>query len=159
MNLNSEGIIGLAQGSSGGSYKQGTLYMDSLKEAGAIDHKVFAFLISAEGHKRSIFTVGGVETKKYAKGPMQWHPLATDSDMWEINMKSATFGGTPILDGYIEPALVDTGTSYISLPISSKVIIENSLINKYGFGERQVGHTGNWMYECTSEQYDQIAPL
>lgn len=59
MNLNSEGIIGLALSNTGDAISK--LYLESLKEAGAIDKKMFAFLISFENHAKSKVTFGGID--------------------------------------------------------------------------------------------------
>jgi hypothetical protein len=140
MNLNSEGIIGLALGNRSG---EGKLYVESLKEAGAIDKKEYAFLVSAEGHAKSKVTFGGTELEKYAKGPMHWHNIPDHTDMWDIDIEAVSFEGVHLLEANPEPALVDTGTSYVSLPTDSITKIQRVLMSRYGFGSPRKNHTGN----------------
>jgi len=154
MNLNSEGIMGMAL--EGGA--DGTLIMDSLKKSGAIDHQVFAFLVSAEGHKKSKVTFGGTELDKYAKGPMHWHKIP-DGPMWYVEMQGVSFEGVPLITGEVDDALVDTGTSYVSMPDEGRNKISNILESRYGMGQKTKGHTGNWQHECSAEAYSMVQPL
>ena len=79
MNLNAEGIIGFARHNAADSL--GRLYMDSLYDNGAIDHKMFSFLVALGNRGESKLTVGGYDLDKYAKGPMHWHKL-NDENNW-----------------------------------------------------------------------------
>lgn len=155
MNLNSEGIIGMALGGTPG---EGTLYMYSLKKAGAIDHQVFAFLVSAEGHKKSKVTFGGTELNKYAKGPMHWHKI-TPGQMWYVKMENVGFEGVNLMNGNLDNALVDTGTSYISMPVEGIKKIGNILMSRYGMGPKVINHTGNRQHDCSTEAYALVQPL
>lgn len=68
------------------------LFMDSLKEQGVIDQRVFSFLIGLDHNLPSKFTVGGYDLAKYAKGPIQWHDTLEPKKTWYLDWTAVKFG-------------------------------------------------------------------
>ena len=58
------------------------LFIDSLKEQGVIDHRMFSFLIGLDHNLPSKFMVGGYDLAKYAKGPIKWHNTLEPKKTW-----------------------------------------------------------------------------
>jgi len=59
--------------------------------------------------------LGGYDLAKYAKGPIQWHKVGVDHT-WYVQWNSVSFGDQTLESFAPTVTLVDTGTSYITLP-------------------------------------------
>lgn len=121
---------------------------------------MFAFLISFENHAKSKVTFGGIELDKCAKGPMHWHDITgKDNVMWEINVEGATLNGHELFQGRLMPALIDTGTSYMSAPRAVVRRISDILEKDYGFGPEYSNRVGNATHKCSAEAYAKLTSL
>jgi len=134
------------------------LFIDSLKEAGAIDHRMFSFLIGLDHNLPSKFMVGGYDLAKYAKGPIKWHETLEPKKTWYIDWTGVKFGNDVLnLDKTV--MLPDTGTSFISLPEKTMNHLLTIMHEHYGTEKPKLYPVGLWGARCTVEQYDAMPDL
>ena len=134
------------------------LYIDALKEQGAIDDRVFAFLVGLDRNLPSKFMVGGYDLHKYSKGPIQWHETIEPKKTWYLDWTAVSFGDEPLeLDETV--MLPDTGTSFISLPEKTMEHLLAIMHETYGTGKPRLYPVGLWGARCTKEQFDMMPDL
>ena len=134
------------------------LYIDSLKEQGVIDQRMFSFLIGLDHNLPSKFMVGGYDLNKYAKGPIKWHNTLEPKKTWYLDWTGVKFGDQKLeLDPTV--MLPDTGTSFISLPEKTMNNLLSIMHEEYGTGKPKLYPVGLWGAHCTVEQYDAMPDL
>jgi len=134
------------------------LFIDSLKEQGVIDTRVFSFLIGLDHNLPSYFMVGGYDLAKYAKGPIQWHETLEPKKTWYLNWSGVKFGDD-ILELDPTVMLPDTGTSFISLPEKTMNNLLSIMHEEYGTGKPKLYPVGLWGARCSVEQFDAMPDL
>lgn len=134
------------------------LFIDSLKEQGVIEDRVFAFLVGLNHGLPSKFMVGGYDLKKYAKGPIQWHNTLEPKKTWYLDWTGVSFGDHQL---ELEPTVMlpDTGTSFISLPEKTMDNLLQIMHEHYGTEKPKLYPVGLWGARCTKEQFDAIPDL
>lgn len=108
-------------------------------DQGLLDEPVFAFYLGDTNEKtESMITFGGVDTSAYS-GKMIKLPLRRKA-YWEVNLDAITFGkDTAELDN--TGAILDTGTSLITLPSTLAELLNKQIGAKKGFN-------GQYTIEC-----------
>lgn len=108
-------------------------------DQGLLDEPVFAFYLGDTNEKtESMITFGGVDTSAYS-GKMVKLPLRRKA-YWEVNLDAITFGkDTAELDN--TGAILDTGTSLITLPSTLAELLNKQIGAKKGFN-------GQYTIEC-----------
>ena len=126
------------------------LFIDSLKEQGIIEQRIFSFLIGLDHNLPSKFMVGGYDLAKYTKGPIKWHNTLEPKKTWYLDWTGVKFGDTTLeLDTTV--MLPDTGTSFISLPEKTMNNLLSIMHDVYGTGEPKLYPVGLWGARCTVE--------
>ena len=152
--LSSSGIVGMSPNH---FEEESDLFIEKMKQTGAIDQAVFSLSIGMNDVQSKI-TFGGYDLEKYATGPIKWHNIHFFSAYWEVNMVHLHFD----LDGdkqYLFPGrslIVDSGTSFNLMP-------ENDLFKLLSYFESSIG----LQFEldvvpyavCTRDQADQFPDL
>jgi hypothetical protein len=97
--------------------EESDLFIEKMKEAGAIDQAVFSLSIGMNDVQSKI-TFGGYDLDEYATGAIKWHNIHMFSAYWEVNMVHLHFeiGGEK---QYMFPGrdlIVDSGTSFNLMP-------------------------------------------
>ena len=134
------------------------LFIDTLKDQGVIDQRMFSFLIGLDHNLPSKFMVGGYDLAKYAKGPIKWHNTLEPKKTWYLDWTGVKFGDTTLeLDPTV--MLPDTGTSFISLPEKTMNNLLSIMHEVYGTGKPKLYPVGLWGAHCTVEQYDAMPDL
>lgn len=127
-----------------------------MKEQGAINRIAYSVWLN-EGNEQGSVLFGGVDHSKYegslARLPIVdalyykdydfGGPLELNIALNSITGKNASGGTTPIMFGATMPALIDTGTSLISLPYEVARSLAWSL-NAYDFSDSSYG----WYMDC-----------
>ena len=126
------------------------LYIDALKDQGAIDERIFAFLVGLDRNLPSKFMVGDYDLHKYSKGPIKWHETIEPKKTWYLDWTAVSFGDEPLeLDETV--MLPDTGTSFISLPEKTMEHLLAIMHENYGVGKPRLYPVGLWGAHCTNE--------
>ena len=112
--LSSSGIVGMSPNH---FEEESDLFIEKMKEAGAIDQAVFSISIGMNDVQSKI-TFGGYDLEEYATGPIKWHNIDLFSAYWEVDMMHLHFelGGER---QYLFPGrrlIVDSGTSFNLMP-------------------------------------------
>lgn len=124
------------------------LFIDSLKDSGVIDQRMFSFIIGLDHNLPSKFMVGGYDLNKYAKGPIKWHDTLEPKKTWYLDWTGVKFGGDELkLDKTV--MLPDTGTSFISLPEKTMNHLLSIMHEQYGTGKPKLYPVGLWGAHCT----------
>lgn len=91
------------------------LFIEKAYAQGSIPEKVFSLTIGP-GRMPSSITFGGYDLETFATGDIKWHPTIQDYH-WEVALSGFRVGDirVPIT---MNKTLVDSGTSYISMPQS-----------------------------------------
>jgi len=133
-----DGIFGLGYDTIAVNHVTPPFY--SMVEQGLLDEPVFSFYLSdtADSGKESVVTFGGVDKSHYT-GKMVNLPLRRKA-YWEVDLEAISFGDeTAELDA--TGAILDTGTSLITLPSTLADLINKEMGAKKGFG-------GQYTIEC-----------
>ena len=97
------------------------LFIEKMKQTGAIDQSIFSLLIGMNNQQSKI-TFGGYDLKQFATGPITWHNINPKSTYWQLDMQSFDLR-------WKEPSkanrqlsmrrdlIVDSGTSFLLLPL------------------------------------------
>ena len=134
------------------------LFIDTLHDQGAIDQRVFAFLVGLDRNLPSKFMVGGYDLHKYSKGPIQWHDTLEPHKTWYLTWNAVSFGDHGLeLDETV--MLPDTGTSFISLPEKTMEHLLEIMHDTFHTGKPRLYPIGLWGAQCTKEQYDAMPDL
>ena len=91
------------------------LFIEQAYAQGSIPEKVFSLSIGP-GSKPSSITFGGYDLETFATGDIKWHPTIQDQH-WEVGLSGFSVGDTKVPIS-MNKTLVDSGTSYISMPQS-----------------------------------------
>lgn len=106
-----DGILGLSPSSNSES---GPSYMQGLIDAGSISEGIASFWITGLS-TQSVITLGGVDPSSYT-GSFTTHDVVASQDAWwTVNLSGLKYGGTSIKSGSTRYAIVDTGTSLLTL--------------------------------------------
>lgn len=65
--------------------EESDLFIEKMKETGAIDEALFSLSIGMNDQQSKI-TFGGYDTDSFATGPMTWHSIDRWSTYWEVTM-------------------------------------------------------------------------
>lgn len=106
---------------------------------GLLDEPVFAFYLSGSEDSKSEVVFGGTDPAHYT-GPITKLPLRRKA-YWEVDLESISFGKeTAELEN--TGAILDTGTSLISLPTDLAELMNSEIGAKRGF-------TGQYTIDCS----------
>ena len=61
-------------------------------------------------------TLGGYDLEKFATGPINWHKIDQSSNWWVVQGDTIGYGDFKGVSLNGTAVVVDTGTSYISIP-------------------------------------------
>lgn len=122
--LQASGLVGLSPNN------QETLcdlFIIKMKEAGVIDKAVFSFLIDVK-NDRSKMTIGGIDMSLAApNSTLNYHKINNGSMHWLINITKMEMSGAKNADNYTKypfgqdkPAIVDSGTSFLLMPMDDR---------------------------------------
>ena len=107
--LAAAGIIGL---SPSGQDSGAQLFIPTLYEQGAIKNNMFAIFIDNEEHSK--IHLGGYDLERYARGPINFHSLNTES-FWEMPLHKVRAGKLSFVP-VVQKVMVDSGTSLNLMP-------------------------------------------
>lgn len=143
------GIIGLAPSSQGTAAQ---LFVPSLYRKGAIKQNVFAMFIDANGQSK--IQIGGYDTKKYARGPLHWHPLSS-SLFWQVKFDHVRLGSWKFKPS-TDVAMADSGTSLNMMPDVDFHAIKNHFFRTWNC---HLSPTTLTVCECSQKQHESIPDL
>ncbi|KAF3902852.1 Saccharopepsin [Arthrobotrys entomopaga] len=103
-----------------------------------VDEPVFAFYIAPEGTDSEVI-FGGIDESHY-KGDMTWIPLRRKA-YWEVSFDALSFGDETVEFGEEWGAILDTGTSLITLPSEYAEMLNSEIGAKKGWN-------GQYTVEC-----------
>jgi len=117
--LGTDGILGMAFG--GIAQISVLTPLQSLINNNDLNSAMFAFWINnSTASQGGELTLGGIDGSRFS-GSLRWIPLSTSNTFWTIRMNGFKLGGTHFLRR--RPAIVDTGTSVIVVPVSDAALI------------------------------------
>ena len=114
------GLIGLSPHS-----EEAQLFVPSLYNKKAIKRNMFSMFIGKDGPSK--IQIGGYNLKKYAKSPLKWYPIASES-YWNINLGKVMIGDLEI-PTRSKTIMADTGTSLNMIPDSDFNFIKKHFID------------------------------
>lgn len=114
------------------------LFINKMKKAGIIDEGVFSLYIDLKDNK-SKMTLGGYDLEQYSLPgqEMQYHDIIPNTGHWMITQDymSTTMEGTDFKRGVMGKTIVDSGTSYILMPLADRDALADHLgLKCYGSG-------------------------
>lgn len=133
-----DGIFGLGYDTISVNHVPPPFY--NMIDQGLLDEPVFSFYLSdtADSGKESVVTFGGVDKSHYT-GKLTKIPLRRKA-YWEVDLESITYGDETA-DLEATGAILDTGTSLITLPSTLADLLNKEMGAKKGFG-------GQYSIEC-----------
>jgi len=69
--IKSSGLVGMSPNHFD---KESDLFIEKMKQAGAVDHAIFSLSIGMKNNQ-SIITFGGYDLDRLATGPIRWHNI------------------------------------------------------------------------------------
>ncbi|KAL9097343.1 MAG: hypothetical protein Q9165_000770 [Trypethelium subeluteriae] len=129
-----DGILALGQASSSDA-----TFMNSLSQQGHIQSKIFGIHLSrdVDGVNGSDGEIDfGTPNSNYYSGSLSYTPIIPDQSFWQIAIDGAGVDGKSASVGTQRNAILDTGTSFIYMPLSDAQAI-HSLVS----GSSQSGET------------------
>jgi len=111
--LKASGLVGLSPRH---YEKDADLFVDKMKEGGAISDAVFSMSI-APGYAQSKITFGGYDSNEFATGAIQWHNIDKYTVYWKLPMNKMTVnvnGEEWTMEQ--QTAIIDSGTSFNLMP-------------------------------------------
>ncbi len=132
------GVLGLSPGSSTiqTSYtkRESNSYLDRLYESNLIDKKLFSMYLSdnRDPKDQSMITFGDYDVNRFAPNTnVTWNPV-TDKTFWTLKLRKATIGDTMVVTS-TKDAIIDSGTSYMAMPVSDLLSLVDMLYEVHGF--------------------------
>lgn len=115
--IKSSGLVGMSPNHFD---KESDLFIEKMKQAGAIDHAVFSLSIGM-GDVQSKITFGGYDLDRLATGPIRWHNVDKNQRYWQLKLTEMKFEGKdkyPELQNQFtnKSLIIDSGTSFILIP-------------------------------------------
>ncbi|NWU73493.1 PEPA protein, partial [Pterocles burchelli] len=107
-----DGILGLAFPSI--SSDGATPVFDNMMKEGLVARDFFSVYLSKDGEAGSFVLFGAIDPL-YATNGITWIPLSAET-YWQITMDSVSVGGRLITGSVGAQAIVDTGTSLLTMP-------------------------------------------
>ncbi|NXT22560.1 PEPA protein, partial [Syrrhaptes paradoxus] len=107
-----DGILGLAFPSI--SSDGATPVFDNMMKEGLVARDFFSVYLSKDGETGSFVLFGAIDPL-YATNGITWIPLSAET-YWQITMDSVSVGGRLIAGSVGAQAIVDTGTSLLTMP-------------------------------------------
>ena len=97
------------------------LFIEKMKQTGAIDQSLFSLLIGMN-EQQSKITFGGYDLKQFATGPITWHNINPKSTYWQLEMQSFDLRWKESSKANRQLSMrrdliVDSGTSFLLLPL------------------------------------------
>ena len=138
------GLIGLSPQTEG---EGAQLFVPSLYRQKAIKRNMFSMFISQDGTSK--IQIGGYDLNKYAKGPLRWYPIQSNS-YWDLELGKIMLGDWE-LKSNAPTIMADTGTSLNMLPDDDYFKIFNHFVK----GKMDCQVLPNTLHgcDCTAEQH------
>ena len=122
-------------------------------EQGAIKNNMFAIFIDNEEHSK--IHLGGYDLERYARGPINFHKLNTES-FWEMPLHKVRAGKLSFVP-VVQKVMVDSGTSLNLMPEHDyKVLYRYFFQDKFKCEKLQNSLT---MCDCTAAQHESIPDI
>ena len=113
--LASSGIVGMSPNH---FEAESDLFIEKMKQTGAIDESIFSLSIGMNDQQSKI-TFGGYDLEDFATGPITWHNIDPYSVYWQVTMSEFHLKYGPHdtrNQNYRRDVIVDSGTSFVLLP-------------------------------------------